>query len=412
MHTNEGRGVTNDVGPARKITSRLAKFTLGALAAFFVFSVGVGVGDGRISVAGFGGGQQKHLPQQLDYSSVDNVYDTLRKTYDGKLDEAQLLDGMKDGLAEATGDPYTVYFTPDEAKKFESQINSEFSGIGAELGQDKDKNLIVVSPISGTPASKAGIRPQDIIAEINKESTSGLSVEEAVMKIRGPKGTAVSLKLIRDRAKTVDVTITREDIKIPTVEVKTLDGNIGYLKINTFAPDTGDFAAAEAKKFKDAGVKGIVLDLRGNPGGVVDAAIDIASLWLPQGKLVMQEKRGSIDKNTYTATGGNVLEGIPTIVLQNEGSASASEIVAAALRDGNAAKIYGEKSYGKGSVQQPVPLKDGGELKVTIARWYRPNGQNIDKKGIEPDTKITISDEDAEAGKDTQLDAATAKLRE
>lgn len=394
----------------RRVTSRLAKTALSALAAVFIFSLGVGVGDGRISL-GFNPNPSSTLPQQLDYASVDNVYDTLRSNYDGKLDQAALLAGLKDGLAEATGDPYTEYFTPEEAKEFQQQVNNEFSGIGAELGQDKDKNLIVVAPISGTPASKAGIRPQDLIAEINGKSTSGLSVEEAVKEIRGEKGTEVKLKLIRNRAQTLDLTIIREDIQVPSVESKTLDGNVGYLRINTFAPDTGSAALTEASKLKQAGVKAVVLDLRGNPGGLVDSAIQVASIWLPSGKLVMQEKRGGVVETTYTARGNPVLEGMPTTVLVDAGSASASEIVAGALRDHNVAKIYGEKSYGKGSVQKPVSLKDGGELKVTIGRWYRPNGQNIDKKGIDPDKKIVLSDADLSAGKDTQLDTAAADLR-
>lgn len=395
----------------RKISSRFGKAALLALGAIFVFSFGVGVGDGRISV-GFNTNPSQTLPQQLDYASVDNVYDTLRKSYDGKLDQDSLLAGLKEGLIEATGDPYTQYFTPKEAKDFDSQLNNEFSGIGAELGQDKDRNLIVVAPISGTPAATAGVKPQDIIAEIDKKPSTGLSVEEAVTKIRGPKGTKVTLKLIRNRTQTIDLTITRDDIKIPTVESKVLDGNIGYLRINTFSDDAAQLADVEARKLLAQNVKSVVLDLRGNPGGRVDSAVGIASLWLPQGKIIMQEKRGSVVEKTHTANGDNILEGLPTVVLQDGGSASASEIVAGALRDHNAATLIGEKSYGKGSVQQVIPLKDGGELKVTVARWYRPSGQNIDKKGIDPDQAVKISDEDAAAGKDTQLDAAQAKLRQ
>lgn len=423
MHTNDGSSTHSGASGAggvdrpaagRRRGSRLGRAVLGGLLAVFVFSLGVGVGDGRISL-GFNTNPENRLPQQLNYASVDDVYDTLRKTYDGDLDQAKLLTGLKDGLAEATGDPYTEYFTAEEAKKFEEQLNNAFSGIGAELGQDKDENLIVVAPIAGTPAAKAGVRPQDIIAEVNKESTSGMSVEEAVSKIRGPKGSQVTLKLIRNRAQTVDVTITRDDIRIPTVESKTYDGGIGYLRINTFADDAGMRAAEEARKLRDGGAESIILDLRGNPGGRVEAAVDIASLWLPQGKIVMQEKRGSAVQSTHTARGnnsGNVLEGLPTVVLIDNGSASASEIVAGALRDHNVATIIGEKSYGKGSVQQIVPLDDGSELKVTVARWYRPNGQNIDKKGIDPDKTVKISEADATAEKDTQLEAAQAKLRQ
>ncbi len=408
---DDGR-TASDSDSSRKLSSKFGKTLLFGLGALFVFSVGVGVGDGRISI-GFDTNSSGMLPQQLDYASVDDVYDTLRQTYDGKLDKAVLLAGLKDGLAGATGDPYTQYFTPEEAKKFDSQLNNEFSGIGAELGQDKDKNLIVVSPIAGTPAAIAGLKAQDIIVEIDKVDSTKFSVEEAVGKIRGPKGTKVTLKLIRNRTQTVDLTITRDDIRVPAVVAKVLDGpkgNVGYLRVNTFADNAAVLAATEAQKLRDQNVTGIIFDVRGNPGGRVDAAIGIASLWLPKGKIIMQEKRGSVVEKTHTASGGNILEGLPTIVLQDGGSASASEIVAGALRDNDVARIVGEKSYGKGSVQQVVPLDDGGELKVTVARWFRPNGQNIDKKGVDPDRKVKTSDADVTAGKDTQLEAAQAEL--
>jgi carboxyl-terminal processing protease len=410
LKTKKSGSISSDLTSSRRITSRFGKAAFGLLIGFFLFCAGIGVGDGRLSL-GFDPNPSKTLPNHLNYASVDEVYNTLRGAYDGKLDETKLMDGLKQGMAEASGDPYTMYFTPDEARKFTSQLNNEFSGIGAELGQDKDKNLIVVSPIAGTPAAQAGIKPQDVIAEIDKTSTSGISVDAAVTKIRGEKGTKVTLKLIRNHEQTINVTITRDDIKIPSVTSKVLDGNVGYLRINTFADDSGQLANDEAQKLKDAGIKSVILDLRGNPGGRVDAAVSVASLWLPEGKIIMQEKRGSVVQTTHTATGGTILNGLPTAVLIDSGSASASEIVAGALRDQNVAKLLGEKSYGKGSVQQVIDLKDGSELKVTVARWYRPNGQNIDKKGIDPDQVVKPSADDVAAGKDVQLDTAQAALR-
>lgn len=403
-------GIDGDVSSSRRITSRLGKTVFVLLVGACLFSAGVGVGDGRIDL-GFKTSTSKNLPNHLNYTDVDHVYSALRGAYDGNLDETKLMAGLKQGLTEASGDPYTQYFTPEEAKKFDSQLNNKFSGIGAELGQDKDKNLIVVSPIAGTPAARAGIKPQDIITEIDKTDTSGISVDEAVTKIRGEKGTKVTLKIIRNREQTIVVTITRDDISIPSVESKVLDNNVGYLRINTFSDDSGQLARDEAHKLLDGGAKSVVLDLRGNPGGRVDAAVAVASLWLPEGKIIMQEKRGSVVQTTHTATGDNILNNLPTVVLLDGGSASASEIVAGALRDNNVAKIIGEKSYGKGSVQQVIDLKDGGELKVTVARWYRPNGQNIDKKGINPDQTVKPTDADAAAGKDVQLEAAQAALK-
>lgn len=393
--------------PKRSIRGSLFGAILVALVAF---GVGVAVGNGRISL---GSSNDTSLPNSLNYSSINQVYDTLRREYDGKLDENKLLDGMKEGLAEATGDPYTEYFTADQYKKFSEQLNGEgFSGIGAELGLDKDENLIVVAPISGTPAAGAGVKSQDIIAEINGESTSGLSIEEAVTKIRGKKGTKVTLKLIRNRSQTIDLEITRDDIKIPSVESRQLEDGTGYIRVSTFGENTGSLARQQAQELVDKGVKKIILDLRGNPGGVVDSAIDLASLWLPKGTLVMQEKRSNTVVKTYTASGNSILEDVPTVVLIDQGSASASEIVAGALHDNKAARLFGEKSYGKGVVQGIEPLSDGSQLKVTVARWYRPNGQNIDKKGIEPNKKVASSEDDAANGKDAQLEAAQAALRE
>ena len=380
------------------------------LIAVVMFGVGIGVGDGSIGLKRQA--SNTGLPSQLDYSSVNNVYDTLRQEYDGKLDQSKLLDGMKEGLAEATGDPYTEYFTADEYKKFDEQLNgSGFTGIGAELGLDKDKNLIIVSPIAGTPAEKAGIKPQDIIAEIDGKTTTGISIDEAVTKIRGKKGSTVKLTIVRGGQQAIDLEIVRDDIKVPSVESKMLDDTTGYLRITTFGDNTGEAARTEANKLKDQGAKKVVLDLRGNPGGVVDSAIKVASLWLPKGKLIMQEKRDSTVIKTYTADGNNPLEGIPTVVLINEGSASASEIVAGALKDNKAAlQLVGQKSYGKGVVQGIEPLKDGGQLKVTVARWYRPNGQNIDKKGIEPDQKVAAGENDT-VDNDGQLQAAQKALQ-
>ena len=373
-----------------------------------IFAIGVGVGNGNIHLSS-SSNLNKNLPANLDYSSVNDVYKSLKDNYDGNLTQTQVLDGLKQGLAESTGDPHTEYFNAKQAQSFENQLNNSFSGIGAELSQDSDKNLTVVSPIAGFPAAKAGLKPKDVIVTINGASTSGMSLDEGISKIRGPKGTKVTLGVVRDSTTNLNFVITRDDIKLPSVTTKTLDDNIGYIRISTFAEDTGGLSRQAAQQFKAAGVKGIVLDLRGNPGGLVDAAVDVSSLWLPEGKTILQEKQGGTLLQTYTATGNDILSGIPTIVLIDGGSASASEITSGALHDNKAATLLGSKSYGKGSVQQVIDFKDGSELKVTIARWYRPNGQNIDKKGITPDTLVD-EPADATADNDPQLQAAQAKL--
>jgi carboxyl-terminal processing protease len=399
---------------ARKIGAKMTRnawIGVGTVGVLVVFILGINVGNGTIPLAWSSrSAQNGSLPNSLDYSTVNQVYRAIKDNYDGKLTEAQLLDGLKAGLAQATGDPYTEYFSTKDAKAFNNQLQGTFSGIGAELGQDSDKNLIVIAPISGFPADKAGLRAQDVIVSIDGKSTSGVSVDQAVNLIRGKKGTKVTLKIVRNKTDTQTITITRADIKVPSVNEKILDNNLGYMQITQFSDDTADLAAKAAQKFKDNNVKGVVLDLRDDPGGLLDAAVKVSSLWLPQNKTILQEKTDGKVVNTYTADGNNILAGIPTVVLVNSGSASAAEITAGALHDNGVATIMGEKSYGKGSVQQIMNLSGDAEIKVTVARWYRPNGQNIDKKGITPDKVVQMSDADYAQGNDPQKNAAISQL--
>lgn len=387
----------------KKWPKRLGKGILLSGAAALLLSIGWAYGQGKLSWHGFNS-EKSDTAQSIDYSSLDEVYKTLKSRYDGKLDSEAVMDGLKKGLAQATGDPYTEYLTPEEAKEFDEGLSGSFTGIGAELGKEDD-NIIIVSPISGFPAEQAGLKPKDIIVAINDETVNDISLSEAVKRIRGPKDTTVKLKVVRD-GKPLDFEIKRDNITIPSVESKILEGNIGYLKISRFAEDTSSLSKKAAQEFKQAGVKGVILDVRGDPGGLLDTAVDVSSLWLPSGDTVLQEKRDNVVIKTYKSTGNDILEGIPTVVLIDEGSASASEIVAGALKDNGAATLMGAKTFGKGSVQQLERLPGGGVLKVTIARWYTPNGRNIDKEGIEPDQAVKISDEEAEAKKDPQKDAA------
>jgi carboxyl-terminal processing protease len=380
------------------------------IAALVVFAGGVVVGKGDVSFGSRESTQNRELPENLNYTSVEEVYDKIRVNYNGTLTEAQLLDGVKKGLAEATGDPYTEYFSPKDAEAFNMELEGSFSGIGAELGKDKDGNLVVISPITGFPAEKAGLRPQDMILKINDESTAGMGVNDAVSKIRGPKNTEVTLTILRNKTEDVTLKIKRADITIPSVKWNILDGNIGYLQVSQYNRDTPSLAIEAAKEFKQKNVKSVILDLRGNPGGRLEAAVGLSSLWLKNGTTVLKEKRGGVVTRTYPANGNDFLAGIPTVVLVNAGSASASEITAGALRDNNAATIIGEKSYGKGVVQEIMSLAKGAELKVTVAQWVRPNGENIDKKGISPDKEIKMTDEDYANNRDPQKEAAIQQL--
>ena len=282
------------------------------LLASVIFLSGFGIGSGRIILSKdqlFRKSVQKDLPDNLDYSTVEEVYDTLRKDFDGQLDNKKLLDGLKAGLASATGDPYTEYMTAEEAKDFDSQLNGTFIGIGAELSKDEQGNIVIVSPISGFPAEKAGLKPKDIIIEINGNPTTGISTNEAVKQIRGEENTKVKLKIVRDKAKELDFEITRAKITIPSVTTKTLENNIGYIRISRYGEDTVGLVTTAANEFKAKNVRGIVLDVRNDPGGLLDAAVRVSSLWLDPGTMILQEKRDTLIVKNYKAIGAATLKG-------------------------------------------------------------------------------------------------------
>lgn len=376
-----------------------------------VFLLGLNIGNGRLAF-NQADPVSNDLPDNLDYASVEAIYDKLRSSYDGELNQAELLDGLKQGLATASGDPYTEYFNAKDAKEFDDELNGSFTGIGAELGKRPDGGIEIISPIAGFPAEKAGLKAKDLIAEVDGKSTVGQTVTEVVSKIRGEANTKVKLKVIRNNAEELDFEITRAQITIASVKSEILDGNIGLMTISRFGPDTVQLAREAAQKFKEANVSGVILDLRGDPGGLLDAAVGVSSLWLDKSQTVLQEKRDGRVVKTFKATGSNpTLRGIKTVVLINEGSASASEITAGALKDNNAATLLGTKSYGKGSVQQLIELNDGGMLKVTSAHWFTPSGKGIDKSGLEPDQKVERTDEDYKNNKDPQKDAAIQTLK-
>jgi carboxyl-terminal processing protease len=376
-------------GRADRLRARRWPRWIGALLVLvIVFTLGVNIGNGRISPPN-SHSVNKSLPSQPDYTTVNQVYKSLIENYNGKLTETQLENGLKHGLAESTNDPYTEYFTPAEAKSFNQQLNNQFSGIGAELGEDSDGNLQVIAPIPNTPAAQAGLQAQDLIASINGTSTSGMTPDQAVTKIRGQAGTKVTLQIVRNKTTPLTLTITRKNITVPSVNTKILPGNVGYMQISTFADDTSSLAQKAADQFKQQHVKAVILDLRNNPGGLVTAAVDVSSLWLKPGQTVVTTK-GTTGNQASTATGNDELNGLPTVVLINGGSASASEITTGALHDNKDAYVIGQKSYGKGVEQTLISFADGGQLKVTTASWYRPDGQSINHKGITPDQTVTL----------------------
>jgi len=353
--------------------------------------------------------QNSNLPGELNLASVQQVYNTLKQNFDGQLDTQKLIDGAKKGLTDAAGDQYTVYFTDAEASQFQNDLDGKFSGIGAELDK-KDNNLIVQSTLDNSPARTAGVQSGDVITKVNDQDTANWSIDQAVAAIRGDKGTTVKLAIVRGQ-ELKEFSIVRADIVNPSVTSQVIGDNVGYMRISRFADDTSGLARQAAADFRQKGVKGVILDLRGDGGGYLTAAQQVSSLWLKQGQTIVQEKRGSTVVDTQTASGDALLADLPTVVLIDGDSASASEITAGALHDHGVAKLVGQKSFGKGSVQQLLGIPSGGELKVTVAKWFTPNGVNISKEGIKPDVAVGISQDDIAAGRDPQKDQALDLLK-
>jgi len=348
------------------------------------------------------------LSQNLDFNSTEKVYDLLKNKYDGKLDTQSLQDGLLKGLVDASGDPYTTYMSAKEAALFNDDLNGTFTGIGAELIQ-QNGNVMVSTPLSGFPAEKAGVRARDIIYKINDEDATKLSIGEAVKKIRGDAGSTVKLTLIRDGAQ-IEVPIVRAKITVASVESSVLEGNVGYIKISRFGDDTADLANKAAQDFKSKNVTKVIVDLRNNGGGLLDSAVKVAGIWMDN-QVVVVEKEGGRTKSTLKTGNNPILINVETVILINEGSASASEILAGALHDHGVAKLIGEKTYGKGSVQEIVDLEDGAQLKVTVAHWFTPKGVNVNKEGIKPDEEVKLTEEDFNNNRDPQKDWALQELK-
>lgn len=358
----------------------------------------------RFDPSTLGFGKPVQGPAQLDLSSVQNTYGLLRQKFDGQLDSTKLIEGAKRGLVEAAGDPYTTYFSDQEAKDFLNDLEGQFSGIGAELGK-RDNKLYIVSTLDDSPAKKAGLQANDVIVKVNDQDASDWSIDKAVAQIRGEKGTTVKLAVLRG-SELKEFSIVRQAITNPSVKSEITDDNIGILRISRFGEtDTYTLSKQAADNFQAKQVKAVVVDLRGNGGGYLEAARQIAGLWL-ENKVVVTERTAGRVTDTLKTGSPAPLKGVKTFVLVDGGSASASEILAGALKDNGAATLVGQKTFGKGSVQTIEDLPGGGKLKVTIAKWYTPNGRNISKEGIEPDYKVDITPDDITAERDPQKQKA------
>ncbi len=342
----------------------------------------------------------KVAKQPLDTEVMKEAYRQLAANYDGDLDANKLSDGAARGMVKAVGDDYTTFLDKEEAAEFNKSLNGEVSGIGAEIGV-RNLQPTVLRVLDDSPAKKAGLKTGDIFVAVNGTSVAGETASGVADKVTGEAGTTVKLTMRRG-SESLDFSITRAQISDPSVRWSVSD-DVGILTISRFDDNTGSLARKAAKEFIDKGVKGVIVDLRNNGGGYLTAAQEVASLWLDSGKTVVTEKsRGQVTE-TVKASGNPTLKGKKTIVLVNGSSASASEIVAGALKDYQAATLVGEKTFGKGTVQKVINLSDDRILKVTVARWYTPQDRNITKEGIQPNQTVKMSSDDNNAGRDPQM---------
>ncbi len=386
----------------------LAFFLLGTGFGFFVIG-----GNSRIN---FGTDSKVVISRQLPEGKEDlafslfwQVWDRLQSRYLDKsqINEKQMVYGAIKGMTAALGDPYTVFLPPDENKLAKEDLNGSFEGVGIQLGFE-EQQLAVVAPLKGMPAIKQGVRAGDLILQVDGKSTEGLSLPEAVEWIRGPKGSSVSLTLYRPgETAPFDVSIVRDTIVVPTVEVAFID-DVAHLQLSRFGDrTTEEWLKAVDEIVSRPNLKGIVLDLRNNPGGYLNGSIFIVSEFIAKGTIVIQE-HASGKKEAFEVNRTGKLTGQKLVVLINKGSASASEIVAGTLKDYERAVIVGEKSFGKGTIQEAEDLGAGAGLHITTARWLLPNGQSLNKQGVEPN--VEVQDDLQTTDVDEQLDKAIELL--
>ncbi len=372
-----------------------------------VFGAGIWVGVEKIAY---------HVPQPgtIDFSLFWDAYNKLEQKFidPSKITNQNVIYGAIEGMTNSLGDPYTDFFDPEQSKKFYQDLSGSFEGIGAEIGI-KDSMLTIIAPLKGAPSQKAGLKSGDIVLKIDGKDATGITTTEAVGLIRGPKGTSVTLNVMRDGWKAPkDIKIIRSTIQLPAMEWSLKDGGVAYIQIYQFNDTLNSEFEAAALDILRSGAKKIVLDLRDNPGGYLDTAKNIAGWFLQKGQVVtIEDFGGDKESQIYKTEGNSSFADLPVVVLINKGSASASEILAGAIRDNRGSLLVGEKSFGKGSVQEVVDLRGGSFLKITIARWLTPKGDSISEVGLTPDIKVELTDEDIQKQKDPQLDKALEIIR-
>lgn len=334
--------------------------------------------------------------------------------YGRPVDESKMVYGAAKGMMESLGDDYTTFVTPEENQDIQAHMHGSFEGIGVWV-EMRDQKLTIVTPIAESPAEKAGIRMGDVIVLVDGKSIDGMPIEEVVAMMKGPKGTAVTISILRGESDVPnDYQITRDEIKVPSISSKMLDSDIAYIRVIVFGDDTTNLFDEALREALSKNAKGLILDLRSNGGGYVKTAREMLGRFLPGGVAMYEDS----EKGEGGETGQDVISGdvkaydIPMVVLVNGGTASASEIVAGALQDRERANLIGEKTFGKGSVQDVRTFEDGSSARVTVAHWLTPDKRQIQGEGLSPDVEVALTEADVQAGRDTQLEAAQKVFQE
>ncbi|MBI5621573.1 S41 family peptidase [Candidatus Falkowbacteria bacterium] len=368
--------------------------------------------DGSLVNVPVAGDKPEYLTERVDFNLFNEVWGEIAGQFvdRSKLLDSELFYGSLRGLVAALNDPYSAFFDPQETRDFSQELEGNFEGIGAEI-TIKQGQLMVVAPLPGSPAYTAGLQPGDLILAIDSEPTAPLTLYQAVDKIRGQAGTAVTLVIARTGwTEPKEITMTRQEIHFDSVRWHRRDDGLFYIEVNSFNDDTRRLFNQAVRDVVAAEPQGIILDLRGNPGGYLDYAVDMVSEWVENEPVVIEQEYDG-QTRPYMAQGVARLKDYPTVVLVNVGSASSAEIVAGALQDYGKAKLVGVKTFGKGSVQELKMLSNGSAVKLTVARWLTPKGRQIDQQGIEPDISVDRTQADYDAEQDPQLDRAVEVLR-
>ncbi len=348
--------------------------------------------------------------EDIDFSGFWEIWDLVKDSYiDQPVSEQDLYYGALEGLLGGLDDPYSTYFDPEVAAAFNAELEGTFFGIGAEIAS-KDEYVTIVAPLEGSPSDLAGVMPGDRVLEIDGNDAFGISVNEAVFQIRGEEGTEVVLTILREgEEELLEISIVRSEIKVDSVNWEIQDDGIAVISVSMFNDDTTDLFQSAVQEVLTSDVKGIVLDLRNNPGGLLTEAINLAGFWV-NGSTVVIERVQEAERE-FASSGVAQLNGIKTVVLVNGGSASGSEILAGALQDYGYATIIGEQTFGKGSVQEYYELPDGSAVKITVAEWLTPNGSSINEIGITPDIIVEYTSEDFYAEATPQFDKAISLIK-